>query len=59
MLDFWLMLIVGVTFVAGGAYIARCALEAKNMIEAAMFGLMGATIGLFLISVAFFGTPEW
>ena len=59
MLDSALMVIVGIVFVAGGSYLAYCALGAKNMIEAAMFGLMGVAIGLFLIATAFFGPPSY
>jgi hypothetical protein len=59
MLDSVLMVVVGVVFVAGGAYLSYCSLGAKNMIESAMFGLMGVTVGLFLIATAFFGPPNY
>lgn len=59
MLDSVLLVVVGVVFVAGGAYLAYCALGAKNMIESAMFGLLGVTLGLFLIATAFFGPPTY
>ncbi|MBX9689432.1 MAG: hypothetical protein K2X27_22170 [Candidatus Obscuribacterales bacterium] len=52
-----LQLIVGVVFVLGGAYIARCALDAKNMIEAALFGMLGVSVGLFLIICVICGAP--
>jgi hypothetical protein len=59
MLDGILMFIVGLVFVLGGSYLSYCALGAKNMIEAAMFGLMGVAIGLFLIATTFFGPPSY
>jgi hypothetical protein len=59
MVDSLLMIVIGLVFVAGGSYLAYCSLGAKNMIEAAMFGLMGVAIGLFLIATAFFGPPNY
>lgn len=58
-MDRILMTLVGLVFVVGGVYLARCGLEAKNMVESAMFGLMGVTIGLFLIVTAFVGPPNY
>lgn len=52
-----LMFLVGITFVGGGTYIAKSSLEAKNMLESAMFGLMGVAIGLFLLICAIAGPP--
>ena len=53
------MATVGLTFVGGGAYIAKCSLEAKNLIETALFGLMGVAIGLFLIISSLVGPPTY
>lgn len=53
-----LMFIVGVTFVAGGGYIAKSSLDAKNLMETALFGLLGVTIGLFLVICALCGPPS-
>lgn len=50
-----LMFIVGVTFVAGGGFIAKSSLDAKNLMETAMFGLLGLMAGLFLIITAICG----
>lgn len=58
-LDTVLDVIIGLVFVAGGSYLAYCSIGAKNMIESAMFGLMGVAIGLFLIATAFFGPPSY
>lgn len=52
-----LQLIIGVVFILGGGYIARASLDAKNMIESALFGLLGVTVGLFLVIVVFCGAP--
>jgi hypothetical protein len=54
-----LMIIVGLFFVAGGGFIARCALDSKNLIETAFFGLIGVGSGLFLIICALFGPPSY
>jgi hypothetical protein len=54
-----LMIIIGLVFVAGGGFIARCALDAKNLIETALFGLLGVGTGLFLIICAFAGPPSY
>jgi hypothetical protein len=59
MLDSILMVVVGLVFVVGGSYLSYCSLGAQNMIESAMFGLMGVAIGLFLIATAFFGPPNY
>jgi hypothetical protein len=58
-MDRVLMALVGITFVAGGTYISKCSLDAKNMMESAMFGLMGVGIGLFLLVCAFVGPPNY
>jgi hypothetical protein len=58
-LDAVLEVVIGLVFVGGGSYLAYCAIGAKNMIESAMFGLMGVAIGLFLIATAFFGPPSY
>jgi hypothetical protein len=57
MLDRVLMAAVGLTFLAGGGFIARCSLDAKNLIETALFGLLGVGIGIFLIVAALCGPP--
>ena len=49
--------IVGVVFVLGGGFIAKNALDAKNMIETALFGLLGVSAGLFLLICCFLGPP--
>ena len=49
--------IVGVVFVLGGGFVAKNALDAKNMIETALFGLLGVSAGLFLVICAFLGAP--
>lgn len=54
-----LMVVIGIVFIAGGAFIARCALDSKNMMETAFFGLIGVGTGLFLIICAFFGPPSY
>ncbi len=53
-----LQFIVGIVFVLGGGFIAKSSLDAKNMIESALFGLLGVSVGLFLIIVVFFGAPS-
>jgi hypothetical protein len=57
MLDRFLMATVGLTFLLGGGFITRCALDAKNLIETALFGLLGVGIGVFLIVSALCGPP--
>jgi uncharacterized membrane protein len=52
-----LMVIVGVTFIAGGGFIAKNSLDAKNLIETALFGLLGVGVGIFLLIAGFFGAP--
>lgn len=52
-----LQFVVGLVFVLGGGFIARNALDAKNMIEAALFGLLGVSVGLFLLICVFLGAP--
>ncbi|HEY9790800.1 MAG TPA: hypothetical protein V6D22_10400 [Candidatus Obscuribacterales bacterium] len=56
-LDRFLMAVVGLTFIAGGGFIAKNSLEAKNLIETALFGLLGVGIGIFLIISAVCGPP--
>lgn len=53
-----LMVLVGVTFIAGGGVIAKSSLEAKNLIETALFGLMGVAVGIFLVIAGVFGPPD-
>lgn len=53
------MATVGLTFVGGGAYIAKSSLEAKNLIETAIFGLLGVAVGLFLIITSIVGPPGY
>ncbi len=52
-----LQFIVGITFVLGGGFISKNALDAKNMIETALFGLLGVSAGLFLLICVFVGPP--
>lgn len=56
-LERFLMLSVGVVFVVGGGIIAKSSLEAKNLMEVALFGLLGVSAGLFLVICAFGGPP--
>lgn len=58
-MDKVLMIVIGITFIAGGTYIAKCSLEAKNLIESALFGLMGVAVGLFLLITAAVGPPSY
>jgi hypothetical protein len=53
------MAVVGLTFIAGGGFIARNSLEAKNLIETAIFGLLGVGIGIFLVITAICGPPSF
>ena len=57
LLDRILMLSVGAIFILGGAIIARGALDAKNLIESSLFGLLGIGVGIFLVIAAFCGPP--
>ena len=59
MVDRILMFTVGAVFVVGGLVIAKNALDAKNLIETAMFGVLGLTVGLFLMITAFVGPPNY
>jgi hypothetical protein len=52
-----LMGLIGLVFCAGSAVIAKNSLDAKNMIETAMFGFLGLSTGVFLIMSAFTGAP--
>lgn len=52
-----LMFVVGLTFVLGGGLIAKSSLEAKNLMECALFGLVGVSAGLFLLICAVCGPP--
>lgn len=58
LLDRILYLIIGLAFLSGGGYIAKSSLDAKNMIESALFGLLGVGTGIFLIICALIGPPE-
>ncbi|MBY0549940.1 MAG: hypothetical protein K2W95_21885 [Candidatus Obscuribacterales bacterium] len=53
----FLMLTIGLAFVGGGTYIAKSSLDAKNLMECALFGLLGVTAGLFLVISAVVGPP--
>lgn len=57
-IDRLLMIIVGLTFVLGGGYIAKNSLDAKNLMETALFGLLGVAAGLFLLIAAVCGPPS-
>lgn len=52
------MLIVGVTFIGGGLYIAKSSLDSKNLVETALFGLLGLGTGIFLVVAAICGAPD-
>lgn len=54
-----LMVVIGLIMIAGGGFIARGALDSKNLIETALFGLIGVGTGLFLIICAFCGPPSY
>ncbi|MFN8655376.1 MAG: hypothetical protein U0105_03480 [Candidatus Obscuribacterales bacterium] len=56
--DRLLMLLVGVTFLGGGLWIAKSALDSKNLMETSIFGLMVVATGLFLIVAAIAGPPD-
>jgi drug/metabolite transporter superfamily protein YnfA len=58
-MDRILIFLVGAVFAIGGCYIAKCSLEAKNFLEVALFGIMGFSIGLFLVIVAVTGPPNY
>lgn len=51
------MFLVGATLVFGGGLISKSSLEAKNLIECALFGLLGVSFGLFLVICAIAGPP--
>lgn len=57
MIERFLMFTIGITFVAGGGYIAKSSLDAKNLVETALFGLLGVTAGLFLVICSIVGPP--
>jgi hypothetical protein len=50
--------VIGAIFIGGGAIFIKGAFDAKNLIESAMFGLLGIATGLFLCIVAVCGAPE-
>ena len=52
------MFTIGLTFVTGGGYIAKSSLDAKNLMETALFGLLGVTVGLFLLICSIVGPPS-
>jgi hypothetical protein len=54
-----LMAIVGITFIIGGGIIARSSLEAKNLIQTAIFGMIGVAVGMFLVISAICGPPNY
>ena len=56
-LDRLLMALIGLVFCAGSAVIAKNSLDAKNMIETAMFGFLGLSVGVFLVVSACTGAP--
>lgn len=51
------MVLVGLVFITGGGLIAKNSLDAKNLIETALFGLLGVSAGLFLVICALVGPP--
>lgn len=53
-----MMFVVGVTFIIGGGLIAKNSLDSKNLIETALFGLLGLGTGVFLVVCAFCGAPD-
>lgn len=53
-----MMFIVGVTFIIGGGAITKNSLDSKNLIETALFGLLGLGTGIFLVICAFCGAPD-
>jgi hypothetical protein len=54
-----LMTLVGIMFIIGGGNIAKCSLEAKNLIQTAIFGMIGVAVGLFLVITAICGPPSY
>jgi hypothetical protein len=57
-IDRILMLAVGLTFLGGGLWISKSALDSKNLMETAIFGLMVVATGLFLIVSSIAGPPD-
>ncbi|MBI4533051.1 MAG: hypothetical protein HY711_03815 [Candidatus Melainabacteria bacterium] len=55
--DRLLMFVIGAIFVGAGGVFVKGALDAKNLIESALFGLLGVGIGLFLCVIAMIGPP--
>ena len=51
------LFVVGVIFAAVGGRFVKDSMEAKDLIESTLFGLLGGAVGLLLIGVAFFGPP--
>ena len=49
--------IVGAVFVVGGGIIVKNALDSKNLVETALFGLLGVATGLFLCVCGICGAP--
>lgn len=52
-----LELVLGAVFVLGGGLIAKNSLESKNLVETALFGLLGVATGLFLCVCGLCGAP--
>ena len=57
-MDRVLMFVIGAIFVGAGGSFVKGALDARNLIESALFGLLGVGIGLFLCVVAIVGPSE-
>lgn len=57
-IDRLLMFGVGITFLGGGLWIAKSALDSKNLMETSLFGLMVVATGLFLIVSSIAGPPD-
>lgn len=49
--------VLGLVFIVGGLIFIKQSLEAKNLIESALFSLMGVMLGLFLCVTAIMGPP--
>ncbi|HEY9868056.1 MAG TPA: hypothetical protein V6D08_02510 [Candidatus Obscuribacterales bacterium] len=57
-MDRVVMFFIGAVFIGGGLVFIKGAFDAKNLIESALFGLLGVATGIFLCVVAITGAPD-
>jgi hypothetical protein len=57
-MDRVVMFFIGAVFIGGGLVFIKGAFDAKNLIESALFGLLGVATGIFLCVVAIAGAPD-